>query len=66
MILPTTALFELITCVALQDSAMSHVTPEYPAEQAQKNALTWSVQTALLTHGSREHSLISIEQVVPM
>jgi len=64
--LPIKALFEFITCVALQDSAMSHVTPEYPAVQVQKNALTWSEQTALFAQGLGEQSSISIEQVVPL
>jgi hypothetical protein len=65
-ILPIEDLSEFITCVALQGSAMLHVTPEYPAVQVQKNALTWSEQTALFAQGLGEQSSISIEQVVPL
>jgi len=63
---PIEDLFEFITCVALQGSAMLHVTPEYPAAQAQEKVLTRSEHGALFSQGLGEQSSTSIEQVVPL
>ena len=47
-------------------SAMLHVTPEYPAAQAQEKVLTRSEHGALFSQGLVEQSSTSIEQVVPL